>query len=171
MKKNFLGNLFLSLTLLSFTIWIGSYITRHILFYQLFEPLNLELRSLFNPSNIVPVIITITPAVIINLIFYPLFLIFFFLSLFASKIKIKNEGWLFIIIILILVTAPFEFYLSSIDLKIVGTVLSGHFDPGFVISLVRKRMTELSSFSLIEIFSFLASIFIVIFKPLRKNEN
>ena len=168
MKRSLLSNLFLSLTLIFFTIWIGSYITRHILFYQMFEPLNLDLRPVYNTLNLPVIMSTLTPAIIINLICYPLFLILFVLYLFSSKIVIKNEGWLFIIAVLILLTAPFELYLSSIDLRIVSNVLSDNYNAAFVLSLVKKRMIELSSFSLIEIITLSASVFIAVFKPLRK---
>ncbi len=171
MKKNILPRTLLSLCVISFAVWLGSYISRQLIVYQLFEPINLELKNLYNLQNITDVLETILPILVINLISYLFFLLLFFLYIFYSKIEIKNEGWLFIILMIVIITAPFELYLALLDYKIIGLLYSGTFDTNTVVELIRKRIVVLSSFPLIEVFSYIAVIFIVIFKPLRKNEN
>lgn len=171
MKQSILSKILLSLSISSFVIWLGSYIARHLLIYQLFEPLNLNLRNIYNAQNLTTVFETLAPVILANLISFPSFLILFLLSIATSKIKIKSEGWLFIILMLVIITSPFELYLSLYDLKIVKLLYANSFDVSEVVELIRKRLVSLSSFPLIEIFSYLAAIFIVIFKPLRKSEN
>lgn len=171
MKKNILSKILLSLCLTSFLIWLGSYISRQLLVYQLFEPINLELKSLYNVQNLMGILETVLPILVINLISYPSFLVLFFFYIFSSKIKIKNEGWLFIILMIVIITAPFELYLTLLDYKIVSLLYAGTFDSNAVVELIRERIVVLSSFPMIEVFSYIAAIFIAVFKPLRKNEN
>ncbi|MCL4546970.1 MAG: hypothetical protein M1495_00185 [Bacteroidetes bacterium] len=171
MKQNALSKIILSLAITSFTIWLGSYVARQLVVYQLFEPINLDLKNLYNVQNLTSVLETIFPILMLNLISYPAFLILFFVFIFSSKIKIKNEGWLFIILMLVIITAPFELYLSFLDYKVVKLLYESSFDSNAVVDLLRKRITALSSFPMIEVFSYVAAIFIAIFKPLRKNEN
>lgn len=171
MKQRTLSKIVLSFTLILFIIWLGSYISRHLIVYQLFEPLNLDLRNIYNQQNLTSVLETLFPVIATNLIGYVLFLILFFVYIFTSKIKIKNEGWLFIILMLVVITAPFELYLSLIDFKIIKMLYSSTIDVNSAVELIRKRLVVLSSFPMIEIFSYTAVIFITVFKPLRKNEN
>jgi len=171
MKKNILSKILLSLCLISFIVWLGSYISRQLLVYQLFEPINLELKNFYNVQNLTGVLETVLPILVINFISYPSFLVLFFFYIFSSKIKIKNEGWLFIILMIVIITAPFELYLTLLDYKIVSLLYAGTFDSNAVVELIRERIVVLSSFPMIEVFSYIAAIFIAVFKPMRKNEN
>jgi hypothetical protein len=171
MKKQFLPNLVLSLTLSFAVVWIGSYITRLVLVYQFFEPVNLELRNLYNTQNLASVLTMVISPIVCNIITFPLFLVSFFLYIFISKINIKNEGWLFLTMMVIIITAPFEIYLLSMDLSIIELLFSPNYDVNQAINMIRERMVVLSSFPLIEIFCYIALVFVVVFKPLRKNEN
>ncbi|KAF0153420.1 MAG: hypothetical protein FD143_235 [Ignavibacteria bacterium] len=170
MKNNNLFHKFnLFLVVSSFIIWLGTYIARHLAIYQLFEPDGLVLRSVFNQENLSTVWITILPLFVTTLISFPLFILLFIVYLFISKRNLRNEGWLFISFLIITVTAPFEFFLMVKDYHIVTLILSNAADPMNILYLVRERITILSSFPLIEIFSYLAIVFLTIFKPLSKN--
>lgn len=171
MKQNLTSKIVLSLTLSAFSVWLGSYVARQLLVYQLFEPQNLDLKSFYNPQNLAGALETILPMLVTNLISYSIFLVLFIVFIFTSKIKIKNEGWLFIILMIVIITAPFELYLSYIDLKVVRLLYQTSFEPNVAVDMLRKRITVLSSFPSIEVFSYVAAIFIMVFKPLRKNEN
>jgi hypothetical protein len=64
----------------------------------------------------------------------------------------------------------------NIDYKIVSLINSESFNPNDVIELIKDRFKTFSSFPIIEIFSYFAVIFLLIFKPLTKkvfqaNEN
>jgi hypothetical protein len=160
------------ITLSFFSVWLGGYIARQIVIYPLFEPIELNLRSTFNSTNLPAVISTIIPLIIFNIISYSLFLITFILFLVFSKMNLKINGWLFITSLLIFVTAPFEIYLLTIDFKIVSNGLSNNINSTYLIDLIKERLTIFSSFALIEVFSYVAIIYMVVFKPLqKKNEN
>ena len=81
----------------------------------------------------------------------------------------RKNGWLFIITVLIIVTAPFEIYLMTIDYRIFSQILTGVFDSTEIINLTMKRLTVLSSFPLIELLSYCAIIFLALFQPLTKE--
>jgi hypothetical protein len=88
--------------------------------------------------------------------------------LFQSKISLKKEGWLFISVLVVLICAPFEFFLILKDYKIANAIYSQNFDPLAIVNLIRDRMTILSSFSLIEIISFIGIIFLFVIQPMKK---
>jgi hypothetical protein len=167
-KQSITSKIILFLAITSFILWLGSYIIRNIAIYQLFEPLNLDLRSLFNEQNLNAVFIIILPLITFNLITYISFVVFFTMFLFATSVSFKNEGWLFIIMLIIFVTMPFEGYLSFYDYKIANLIVHQNSNVMDIINLIRERITKFSSFSFIEFFSYLAIIFLTIFKPFRK---
>jgi hypothetical protein len=171
-KLSLVSKIFLFLAILFFSLFLGGYVARQIIIYQLFEPSGLDFKSIYNDQNLVFVYPTIVPVLILNLVTYATFLITSIVFFITSKIKIKYEGWLFAIIIIIVITAPFEIYLSTIDLKIVSMMMSNPAPINATSELIKERMIVLSSFSLIEVFSFAAIIFLYLFQPLRKkNEN
>jgi hypothetical protein len=172
MKNNFtIQSIIKYLLVLSFILWVGSYICRHLLIYQMFEPKELELRSIFTSENLNSVFFVILPIIVTNIISYSAFLLLFIIYLITSKLSLRNEGWLFISMLIIFVTAPFEIYLLTKDYSIVSLIYREIKDPIAILDLIRKRITILSSFSLIEIFSYLAVVFLVITKPLVKSHE
>lgn len=74
------------------------------------------------------------------------------------------------ILLIILVTAPFEIYLMTIDLKTTLKVLAGNFQTDEILSLYIRRNKVLSSFPLIELFSYFSIIFLAVIKPLRMKK-
>jgi hypothetical protein len=155
----------------SFIIWFGSYVSRHLIVFQMFEPRELELRSIFKTESLNSVFQIILPILVTNIISYLSFLLLFIIYIFTSKISLGNEGWLFISMLIILVTAPFEIFLLIKDYSIISLIYNETSKPLIVLELIRKRITILNSFSLIEIFSYLAVVFLVITKPLVKSRE
>ncbi len=171
LKLNTLSKTFLFLTVLGFSLFLGGYILRQMLIYQLFETNGIDFKTMYTAQNLPAVYSTLVSAFILNFLSYYAFIISFVIFLLSSKINIKYEGWLFAIILIVAVTAPFEIYLSTIDFKLFGLILSNSAPVNELSELVQKRMSVLSSFPLIEVFSFVAVIFLFVFKPLRKNNE
>jgi len=167
-KQSVISKVILFLTITSFILWLGGYFVRNIVIYQFFEPLNLDLRTIYNEQNLNAVFNIILPLITFNLVTYVSFIIFFIMFLLSSNISLKNEGWLFISTMIILITLPFESYLSFYDYKIVNFIVRHNTDVMDTINLIRERITKLSSFSFIELFSYLVIIFLTLFKPFRK---
>lgn len=171
MKKNIALTVIQYLLVVSFIVWVGSYVTRHILVFQLFEPKEMELRSVYSIENLGVVFYTLLPVLVTNLISFGLFIILFIIYLIISKSNLRKEGWLFITVLIVFITAPFEVFLQLKDYRIIMLIYENLSNPSEILDLIRKRITVLSSFSLIEIFSYLAIVFLVIIKPLTKSDE
>lgn len=166
----------LFITCLSGALWLGSYVTRLFITYRFFEDTGFVLKAYYNTGNLNEILITLLPLFTSTFVLYIVFFIFFISFLISSKINLKNNGWLFLITILVLVTFPFEAYLMTIDLEIISSVYSESFNPNDIIELIKDRFKIFSSFPVIEIFCYFAIVFLFIFKPLSKeklsiNEN
>jgi hypothetical protein len=167
-----LSKSFLFISLSSLALWLGGYIVRQLVIYQFFEPESLSLRTFYNSNNLTAVLITILPILVFNIVTFIIFLISILIFLFISKINLKKEGWFFISLLIIFVTAPFEIYLMFKDYEIINNIFLSNIPSDLIVEKIKERMITLSSFSLIEIFSYLGIIFLFVFKPLRKvDEN
>lgn len=160
------------LTVLFFIIWSGSYISKYLLIYQFFEP-TLELKPEFTNVDFTPIFRTISSVINLNVIVYPAYFIFLILFIIVSKLSIKNEGWLFIILAFTILTAPFEFYSLFKDYQILMKINNENFDN--LISLIKQKIIEQNSFPIVQFLFIIANVFLLIFKPLHKkvikNEN
>ncbi len=161
---------FLIVASLACILWLGSYFTRLLISYQLFDKTISYRKDYLNDQNLSAVLTSINPAVMTTFVLFVVFLIFYFLFLFTSKLNLRKNGWLFIITVLVMITAPFEIYLMTIDYHIFTLVDQRTFSNGEVLNLMIKRLTVLSSFSLIELLCYGAIIFLAIFKPLTREE-
>ena len=172
MKKiSKISSSFLTVAALACIFWMGSYLVRLTLSYQMFDQTITSKKDYLNEQNLKAVLTTINPAVMTTFVLFIAFLIFYFLFLVTSKLNLRRNGWLFIITILIIITAPFEIYLMTIDYRIFTNVNYGISNNGDILILIMKRLTVLSSFSLIELLCYCAIIFLAIFKPMTREES
>lgn len=166
-----ISKIFAVLSLISAAIWVGSYLSRLFLVYQLFEGPDLLLRSYINNENIDGILFSLLPTILVHFIsFIVMFLttIIFYLK---SKIILRYNGWLFIILIAIIITAPFEIYLMLIDYKVIMMLYSGSFDSNIIINLLRDRIKDLSSYSIVAILTYLSFYYFIVFQPLTKKDE
>ena len=140
---------------MSASIWIGSYLSRLFLIYQIFEGPDLILKNFINESNIDGILFAIMPAIVVHFLAFIFMIVTTVLFFVTSKINLRNNGWLFIILVAVIITMPFEIYLMSIDLKIILMLQSSSFDSDLVITLLRDRIKELSSYSIVAILTYL----------------
>lgn len=174
-KLNITAKIFLYLAFLSGVLWTGSYMLRMFLTFRLFEETGFVLKQYLTTQNLPIVLTTLYPTFITTFVLYIIFIVTFMLFLVFCKMSLKQNGWLFIITLLLLITFPFETYLMTIDYKII-TALSGNFDPKYIISLIVERFKVFNSFPIIEIISYFTMIYLAVFQPLTsskklKNEN
>jgi hypothetical protein len=156
----------LYLSFLTGVLWLGSYFSKLVIFYQFFEPKDFILKPIFNEQNLHVIFIELNPLIILTLVLYLVFIISYFLFITVSKISLKKNGWLFITTAIIFLTFPFELYLITIDYKIIASVLTGNFSSLQIVQLIIERFKVLSSFPLIELFCYFSIIYFVLFKPL-----
>lgn len=171
-KLNPISKIFLLLSVISGILWIGSYTMRLVLVYQIFEGINFTLRQYINTQNLNGIFIILNSSILMTDILYAAFIISSILFVITSKLSLKLNGWLFIIILIILITLPLEAYLISIDYKIYSLVSPNSvFNNSDVLKLYIKRLKIFSSFPVIELLSYVAIIFLAIFKPLQSKKG
>jgi len=157
--------------LVTCSLWIGAYLSRLFVSYQLFEARDLSLKPYISQLNMSGILTTMLPSITTSFVLYIAFIVFFILFILISHINLRYNGWLFIIAIIVLITLPFEIYLMTIDYKLILQLSSGSFDPASLIELIRKRVNILGSFSLIEIFCYLSFYYFLLFRPLTKKTD
>jgi hypothetical protein len=168
-EQNLINKIFAFLAILFGAIWLGSYADRMIISYQLFDT-NMNIMPYVNEQNLSGILVTITPVVYLTFILYIFFILAFTIFLFSSKISLRENGWLFIIAVIIYLTLPFEVYLLTIDYKTISALYSSDvIDAKYVISLLEDRFTTLSSFPIIIFLSYCSLIYFLFFKPFTKK--
>lgn len=170
-KSNKLSNLFGYIALTSGSLWFGAYISRLLTTYQMFEETELVLKNYINSTNLTAIIQTTFPLVNLTFYSYIVMIISFTLFLIFSKTKLKNNGWLLIVSLIIYLTLPFESLLLFIDYKLIVLFLNQQFNSEKVLVLIIERMSSLSSFPIILVFSYLAIPFFLVFKPFTLEIN
>lgn len=171
-KLNNISKILLTITLIFGSIWLGGYIARHLVIYQFFDPENFRLLDIYNNSTSQNSIRLIQSLLVLNIVTYSVFLTFLLLFIIISKVNLKRNGWIFICLMIVLITAPFEIFLLTKDYDILLQIMNNSFDTLNVLTLIQKRIEVLSSFSIIEVFAYISMFFLIIFKPLTKlNEN
>jgi hypothetical protein len=153
------------------SLWLGTYLSRLILSYQLFEKKDFVLKTIFNDVNLSAVFQVLYPIIVLQIILYIVFLISFVVFWTTCKINIRNNGWFFIIIIIILTTLPLEVYLISIDYKLVSIIYYNSYTVREVLNLIIKRFKVLGSFPIIEILLFSSCYYFILYKPLTKIQD
>jgi hypothetical protein len=166
-----LPKILLFLAVLSGALWVGSYFTRLVVSYQIFESTDYSLRSYVNDQNLTGILKSFEPAIISTLALYLIFILSYISFIITSKMSFKFNGWLFIITILVLLTMPFEVYLCSIDYKMIVMINSVNFDPKEILGLMIERFKIFGSFPVIEIFCYGAIVYFLLFRPLTKKQE
>lgn len=170
MKKiSTLSKILAVLSLMSGAIWIGSYLSRLFLVYQLFEGPDLILKNYITNDNINGILFSLLPSIVVHFISFIFMLITGLLFFLTSKLNLRFNGWLFIILLAVLITSPFEIYLMLIDYKVIMMLNSGSFDSNLIIELLRDRIKDLSSYSIVAILTYLSFFYFIVFQPLTKN--
>ncbi len=171
-NSNKLATVFSILALSSGSIWFGSYVSRLLITFQMFEPTETVLKSYITNNNLQAIIQTNYPLVNLTFFSYIIFIVSFTIFLITTKLKFKENGWLFIVAMIIYLTLPFECILLSIDLKLINLFFQEQFTSNKVLELIVERISLLSSFPIILILSYLSIPFFLIVKPFKlKNNN
>lgn len=165
-----ISKVFAVLSLIAAAIWVGSYLSRLFLVYQLFEGPDLILKSYITNENVNGILFSILPSFVVHFIAFIVMFLSITIFYLTSKINLRYNGWLFIILIAIIITIPFEIYLMLIDYKIIMMLNNGSFDSNTVISLLRDRIKDLSSYSIVAILTYLSFYYFIVFQPLTKKD-
>ena len=165
------SKIFAFLSVITCSLWIGSYLSRLFLSYQLFEVHDLSLKSYITSANLTGILTTMLPSITTTFVLYICFILSFVIFIIFSRIKLRDNGWLFIIAVIVLITLPFEVYLMTIDYTIICQLNCGTFNTSEIVGLLVRRIKVLGSFPLIEIFCYLSFYYFLLFRPLTKKKN
>lgn len=171
MKSKKILNLLAFASLVFGALWLGAYTTRLILTYNLFKEGELVLKYFVNNSNITEIFQAFEPLYFITFITYLIFIICFTIFLISSRLRFKENGWLFIISIIIYFTLPFEAILMAIDYKLILMHITGNFNSEIALTLIIERLETLGGFSVILILCYLSIPYFFIFKPFTLKED
>jgi len=171
MKSNStLSKIFAVLSLMAASIWVGSYLSRLFVVYNLFEGQDLVLQKYITNENINGILLSLLPSILVHFIAFIVMILSALLFYFTNKVNLRFNGWLFIILIAVIVTVPFEIYLMTIDYRII-TILNGtSFNSATVIELLKDRIQNLSSYPIVAILTYLSFYYFIVFQPLIKKE-
>lgn len=73
-----LSKVFAVIALASISVWIGAYLTRQFLVYQIFEGPDLILKNYLNENNLSGVLTELLPSILIHFITFIIFIVSFF---------------------------------------------------------------------------------------------
>ena len=172
--SNKFSSIFGFLALASGSIWFGAYIARLLTTYQMFEPTEVVLKDYITNNNLPAIIQTTFPLVNLTFFTYLVLILSFSLYLISTHLKLKQNGWLLIISMIIYLTLPFEAVLLMIDYKLIVLFINEQFASVEVLQLIIDRITLLSSFPIILLLSYLSIPFFLVVKPftlILKDEN
>ena len=173
-KNNNLSLLFGYMALTSGSIWFGAYVSRLLTTYQMFEETEFALKNYITNENISAIFQTTFPLVNLTFYSYIIMIISFTLFLILSGLKLKENGWLLIVSLIIFLTLPLESLLLITDYKLIDLFMNEQFVSELILKLIIERMSKLRSFPIILILSYLTIPYFLIFKPFTlkiKNEN
>ncbi|MDZ7763034.1 MAG: hypothetical protein U5K00_01220 [Melioribacteraceae bacterium] len=135
-----LSKTFLYLTVASFSIFIGSYIVKLAMMNQLFEPENLLLKNKFSGTDLNVTFEIMIPVFSITNFSFLLLTISYIVFLATSKTNLKKHGWLFIITIILFITAVFEWILIiKFDIKILTELMNNEIEQSTLVESFKKE--------------------------------
>jgi hypothetical protein len=171
MKSNStLSKIFAVLSLMAASIWVGSYLSRLFVVYNLFEGQDLVLQKYITNENINGILLSLLPSILVHFIAFIVMILSALLFYFTNKVNLRFNGWLFIILIAVIITVPFEIYLMTIDYRIITMLNGTSFNSATVIELLKDRIQNLSSYPIVAILTYLSFYYFIVFQPLIKKE-
>ncbi len=161
------SKIFLFISVLSASVWTGAYITRLVTTYQLFERINFQLKPFINGQNLPGILQILYAPTLITFIAYIFLILSFTIFISTLNISLKQNGWLFIITIIVFITLPFEVYLMTYDYKFLALTGVENFDSSAALTLIIERFKKLNGFPIIELLSYFSIIYFALFQPLK----
>jgi len=171
-KLKTVPKIFAFIAIVSGALWLGSYLVRIIVSYNLFLENDFVLKEFVTQGNLKVILLSIAPTIILSFVLYVVYIIGYTIFLFSSSISLKKNGWLFIISAIIYITFPFEIYLMvMIDYKLIMAFSAGINDANSFLSLMIDRFKVLGSFPIILIWCYITIPYFILFRPFTMSEK
>jgi len=171
-KLKTVPKIFAFIAIVSGALWLGSYLVRLIVSYNLFLENDFVLKEFVKQENLQAVLLSIAPTIVLSFFLYIVFIAGYTIFLFSSSISLKKNGWLFIISAIIYLTLPFESYLMvDIDYKLIMAFISGINDANSFLSFMIDRIKVLGSFPILLIWCYITIPYLLVFRPFTMSEK
>lgn len=175
MTDKFFTRLLLLIMFTSLSIWFGGSLVRSALGYELFYNGNkLEIKTEYSNEMQLHTVKLFSYGAAYTGTAYIVGFLCILIFLVKWRGNLKQNGWLFMSIVIFLLSAPIELYLTYLDFELNRLVLFGQFtnfnDPN-VQNLFTSRFTKMSLLSPITPLSFVTALFFIIWKPLKLDTS
>jgi len=151
--------------------WLGGVTVRLVLSGCLFVPGTLEFKPELVPIVEREAFRMINYTSILTLIGYVVALLSGLLFLFSTRLKLRENGWLMMAVLLFCMFIPVEAYTSYLDGKMISLELWGSPQPPLFRELFIERVAALKGVPFIALLCYYTIIGLAIWKPLKKPEG
>src|SRR4030095_6372192 len=160
----------LALTILIFAavFWLGAINIRALIGNELLNYDQFYFRTSIPPDRENTLFQMITNASIVIVISYFFVLVSAIWFMVTTKLKMRENGWLFMSAILFFIFVPAEVYTCILDIKFMLLFLSNPPNHDELLEIFGERLGALSGVPIIALFCYYSIIPIAVFKPLRK---
>lgn len=161
--------------LLGFALWFGGAILRTAIGYDLFNPdAVLALKSHYTPQIQMQNVYLFANLAIYTAIGFSVYFISMLINFFRNKSHIKQNGWLLMAFVLMLLASPIQFYLMYFDYQLAMAVVRGgvtdfgsyQVQQFFLKRFTSNTMTVVSSLSFLSV---VTSAIYCVWLPLKKD--
>lgn len=165
------NKLALTLLVISGIFWLGSINVRTLIGNELLDYDQFDFRTSIPPDRENTIFQMITNASIVVVISYVFVLASAIWFIVTTKLKMKNNGWMLMSAILFFMFVPVEIYTNYLDVRFMLLFESGPANHDGLLKLFGERIGAFRGVPVIAVLCYYTIIPIVIFKPLRKNEE
>ncbi len=167
-------NKFIQITLaIGLILWIGGNVVRYAIAYDLFVPgTELTLKNWYSPEIQLNIVSIFRIASFYTFSGYCLTIISTIILIIINKSKFKNNGWMLISSILILLTLPIESILAYFDIKIMSgfnNLEIKSFDSEIIKTYFLGRLKHWFIPGSLSFLSGMSAVIIAVWKPLVKK--
>ncbi len=172
--KHKLSNFFLLVAIISGSIWLGTFVSRQLVFYYFFsDALGQQLKSyLLVEESAIATLNSIVPLLATTMISFAFYALTLGLHFILTEKSLKKNGWLFIVLILLVFQISVEsYFLIKFDYEIFNKIYSLKFSGKEILNQIIERGKTLSSFPVLNVLISISIFALMIFKPLTKDES
>ena len=162
-----------SVVVMSVILWFGGSVVRMAIGYDLFIPGTLNLKHFLTPSEINYSIRVFALTGFYTAVCYGVAWLSVLLLLIMVSKKLKENGWLFMALILFLLASPIELYQIQFDIKLIQFTQNNEFrtllgSSQFFEIFMQKFTPKLSGLGFVSILANGIAILFCIWQPLKK---
>lgn len=159
----------LTLLVISAIFWLGGINIRALVGNELLNYDQFDFRTSIPPDRENTLFQMISNSSLVVVISYTIVLFSAIWFMATTKLKLKENGWLMMCVVLFFIFVPAEIYTCYLDVKFVLLFYSAPPNHDGLLKLFGERLGALSGIPVIAVFCYYTIIPIAIFKPLRKR--